>query len=173
MIDCLKPIANKCLAFVEGNHEYRVIRETAFSPTQMIAEACGYPERFRESMAFISCRFGHGEKNLKGYQRPTYNIACLHGSAKSRMDKLGYAIETDVLCTGHTHEPYTHPKMRYKVDNCNKRVLPSNFYHISVSSWMDWGGYGMRASYIPQPTVIEEIHLKGMSKGISILTKNV
>lgn len=170
MTEMLTPLRDRILCAVEGNHECRVLRDTAYSPTLQMLMKLDLEERYRESMAFVSCRFGRELRNRNGKARPSYNLVALHGAAKTRNASLGYAIEgADVLITGHTHDPFVHAKQRAKIDNANGRVVFSDFYHISTSSWLTWGGYGMRNAYMPQPSCKpQKIHLSGNKKEMSI-----
>lgn len=175
MTEILKPIKDKVIAAVGGNHERRN-KDTDDFPVYDIMCRLGIENRYRENIAFVKLQFGEHD-HTAGVRRPTYVLAITHGNgggaltsgAVLRGERTGYALEgVDMLLFGHTHKPWTSVPARIVVDAQNNRVSVKPFRVLNVTSWLEYSTYAMRKMLLPTSHNVQKITLKGNHKEIIV-----
>lgn len=164
MIEYLKPLRDKILCMVGGNHERRTDKDTDSSPAYDIAAKLDLEDVYRENIAFLKLKFGtdtqHTERN------PAYMFAVTHGfgssiyttNAAMRAERFGMSIDgIDCLIAGHIHKPQQFPVGKYYVDLRNEKVSIVPFEVFICTSWMEGSGYSMQK--LLQPTVFKLRHM--------------
>lgn len=176
-IDLVKPIKDKCLCFVPGNHEYRSQRETDVELVRDIACLLLGEERgnelYRENEAFIKISFGKKTTNSKPC---TYLGWIIHGngggkyggSSINNLQIASMAIDgIDFAVMGHVHKGKMGNKYGKRVvDPQNNIVRQKDVLTVVSSSWSDFGGYGARKMMLPNVKGAIPIILDGRSKKI-------
>lgn len=167
LISELKPIANKILGAVGGNHERRSIRDADLDPLYDVMLAIGREDLYRQSICFMQVRLCYKFQGaLK--ERVQYSFAITHGagggqyigSSANRVQTYGAYIEgIDCLITGHTHKPLTFPVSKLVFDGGAKTVLQRQFTVVVASSFLDYGGYPIEKLLTPTAQVVSEIRL--------------
>lgn len=168
----LKPIKDKILCAVGGNHERRSIREVDIDPLYDVLAVLGIEHIYRPNIAFLSVSFTYdfqgGDK-----ARMTYSFAVTHGagggmyigSSANRVQTYGMAIEgIDAIITGHTHKPVTFPVGKLVFDTRANAVLQKQFTVVVASSFLDYGGYPVQKLLTPTASTLTEIYLAVNSK---------
>ena len=175
MVRQLTPLKERILASVPGNHEFRSVRETEYNPSYDIAVNLGVQHLWRENIAFVRVRIGNHK--YSGVQNPTYILTVTHGagggrktgSAVNRAEDFGYILDgSDALILGHTHRPFVTQPCKISIDARNGRVSQKPFKVISVTSWMEYGGYAARKMLNPVSHAPQIITLCGTKKDISV-----
>lgn len=148
MANILKPIRNKILCILPGNHERRSGKDADDDPMYDIAAKLDLEDRYREDMAFIRVALG---RNRNGNQKPySYTIAAMHGAGGgglpgagiNRADKFMQSMDgVDVFLHGHTHRPYCLRGSKLVVDVQNKRVTRRPTLTMCAGSWLGYVGY--------------------------------
>lgn len=165
MIEYLKPLRDKILCMVGGNHERRTDKETDSSPAYDIAVKLDLEDVYRENIAFLKLQFG--DSKASGENNPCYTFAVAHGygssiyttNAAMRAERFGMAIDgVDAIIAGHIHKPQDFPVGKYVVDKHNERVTTKPFEVYICTSWMENSGYGV--TKLMQPTVFSLSHLE-------------
>ena len=160
----LKPMKDRILAGVDGNHEYRSVHLSDNSPLEDVMCKLDVENVFRYNMAFIKISLGEKSKE----RQFTYTFVLAHGCSDSKSEKFQYAIDgMDVFITGHTHQPKITFPAKFVIDPYNNKVTKSGFTHITVPSFQYDGGYTIKNMYMPQDNSrVPYIILSGTNKYI-------
>jgi len=107
MIELLKPIADKILVMIAGNHPRRTYKQTGTDPERDIAAILGVP--YEPDAAMIKIRLGLDKKN-KPIPYIIYATCGSGGGGRkvsaglNNAEDMLYALEgTDIICIGHVH----------------------------------------------------------------------
>lgn len=169
MIDLLEPIADKIVAGVSGNHEYRTAKDACQDVTKDIFVALRIKDRYTPDAAFI--KISLGEKQNK--KPATYMIYLSHGAGGgltlgagvSRQDNYQLSIEgVDISVSGHTHKPTKTPSARLVFDSRNNNIVRSNTLIFVCTAWLTYGGYPERGQMRPTAFYPDTIRLDGTKK---------
>ena len=176
MINILKPVSERILVMVPGNHELRSQKEVDCNIVYDMACELGIENRYRENMAFVKIQLGKdGGHNIAGRDRPTYTLVCLHGSGGgmtgagvNRAEKFGNISGADALILGHTHKPYTTQPGQIVIDVRNNIVTVKPYKVISATSWLRYGDYAARKMMMPSTHCIQTLVLGGNKKSMTV-----
>ena len=177
MANILKPIADRILCIVPGNHEARSERDADDCPCLDIACMLDLSHLYRENIAFLHLQLGE-QTNRTGtrkasFQRHSYNLVVMHGSvggiytgsAVNKSENFGYIVDgMDALIVGHTHKPFTTQPGKILIDARNNQVSIKPFKVISMTSWLKYGGYAARGMMRPTTHCLQTITLRGNRK---------
>lgn len=148
MVDKLRPIKNKLLGSILGNHEYNSYKITALSPTYVICHDLKIPYLgFRSIIEVLA-------GDIK------YLVSVYHGRGSSRT--LGAKINTldnrrmyndaDIYMCGHTHNMGIYPVARYIYDPDLKKQVKKNELLVHTGSFLnDTANYANKEDYPPLP----------------------
>lgn len=177
MAKILEPVRDKILCSVTGNHERRSGKDADDDPAYDIMCKLDIEDRHRENMAFLKVQFGDRDKKngvtMKGEYRPSYVLVVTHGAGGGRLtsgavlqgERFGYAVDgMDALVVGHTHKPFTAASGKVVIDPRNNKVTIKPFRVISMTSWLEYGGYAMQKMLLPSPHVLHTMTLCGDHK---------
>ena len=185
IIDILRPIAHKCLAFVPGNHESRSSKEADCAIVLDIAMIlCGEDrgrELYRENEAVVKIQFGSATAGPMRNLRPLSYIGLItHGfgggampaTALNNMYKHAVSFaDVDFTISGHVHKGILSGKFaRRVIDVHNDMIKLKHFCVLVNGAWADYGGYAARKGYPPSAKGAGRIILHNGQKDISILT---
>ena len=171
MIEYLKPLRDKILCMVGGNHERRTDKDTDSSPAYDIAAKLDLEDLYRENIAFLKLQFGDIKAN--GARNPAYTFAVAHGfgssiyttNAAMRAERFGMAIDgIDCIIAGHIHKPQEFPVAKYVVDKQNEKVTIKPFEVFICTSWMENSGYGIQKLLQPVAFSLSHLELRGKKK---------
>lgn len=174
MAEMLEPLKDRILCCVSGNHERRN-KDVDDSPAYDIMCKLNCEHLFRENMAFVKLQFG--EIYGAGQQNPTYMLAVTHGAGGgaltggvvNRAERFAYTIDgCDILILGHSHKPFTTQPSKIYIDKRNEKVSFKPFKVLSVTSWMDYGGYAVQKMLSPTSIAPQVIRLSGRKKQIEV-----
>jgi hypothetical protein len=96
----------------------------------------------------------------KGEKTPiqSYTFAVTHGAGGgiytgatvNRNERFGNVIEgLDCLVVGHTHKGTVSKPSKIVIDRKNDKVGMSYYTVISMTSWLNYGGYAMKKMLLP------------------------
>ena len=171
MANILKPVAGKILCAVSGNHERRSGKDADDDPMYDILCKIDREDVYRENVCFLKLQFGDVEGS--GDRNPTYMLVVTHGAgggqltsgAVLRGERFAMAIDgMDALILGHTHKPYTTQPGKIFIDPRNNKVSVKPFKVISMTSWLNWGGYAAQKMLLPPSHCIHTLTLRGTKK---------
>jgi len=174
MAEMLRPIKDRILGMVTGNHERRN-KDVDNDPCYDIACKLDIEDVYRENVAFIRIRIGKPE--TAGDKNPTYVIVMTHGAGGgaltggviNRAERYGYVIDgADAIVLGHSHKPFVSQPAKIKIDCHNSKVSIKPFKVISMTSWLSWGGYAAQKMLSPTSYCPQVITLCGTQKEIRV-----
>ena len=153
MIEYLKPIKDRILCAVSGNHEHRTKKEVDGDITYDILCNLDLETLYREDLAFLKLACGIN----------SYAIALTHGcgggvltgSAVNKNERFSYTIEgLDCFITTHTH---THKgaiarPSRMIFDLSHSTVAQRTCTVVTAESWLNYGGYAALKMLFPAET---------------------
>ena len=157
MVEALKPIRDKILCIVPGNHERRSVKDADDEPLYDIACCLDLEEIYRPNIAFMAVQLG---EDLRGENRAreTYKFAVTHGAGGgiytgatvNRNERFGNLIEgIDILLVGHTHKGTLSRPSKLVFDVNRNTVYQKEYVVMSMVSWMSYGGYAAQKMLLP------------------------
>lgn len=171
MADMLKPLKDRIICCLPGNHEGRSGKDADDDPMYDIMCKLDLEDIYRENIAFIKLNLGKKEDSV------CYILTALHGTgggiwtgaAVNRNERFGYTIDgTDALLVGHTHKPYVAQPGKIYIDPHNNRVSIKPLKIIVATSWMEYGGYAARKQMLPASHALQRITLHSKKKLITV-----
>lgn len=173
--EMLKPLKDRILCMVSGNHERRSGKDADDDPSYDIACKLDIEHLYRENIAFLKIQMGEVQGN--GRQNPTYVLTVTHGAgggmltggAVNRNERFGYVLDgCDALIVGHTHKPFVTQPAKILIDSRNNVVNIRPFKIISSTSWLNWGGYAAQKMLAPTSHALQIVTLRGKKKEIKV-----
>ena len=159
MVEYLKPITDRILCVVGGNHEARTIRDSDQDLTRDICSKLNIEHLCRENIAFMAVSVGQRKT-----EKPvaTYTFAVVHGSFggvltggavnKNERFASGAIDGLDCFITGHVHKGFVTKPAKIVIDGRNGSVKIKHYLSISCVPWLAYGGYAARAMMLPAQT---------------------
>lgn len=170
MADMLRPIKEKIICAVRGNHCYRTTRETSIDIMEDICRELAIEDVYAQDMGFLKISLGRKIENSKP---ATYMFCVAHGagggqllgSGANKPDAFQMAVEgVDGIITGHTHKPMKVPSGRFVFDARNNVVKRENTLIFVCTSWLAPGGYPEQKLLKPVAFKPDTIVLSGERK---------
>lgn len=161
----LKPIADKILCGCSGNHESRSVKETDDNPLYDVFSKLNIEHLYRENGCVLIMRFGD-DHSQAGKTRPCYATLVTHGvgggmyvgSGGNKAERLGSVIDgLDCIIAGHVHKPGEFPVGKMLIDKRNNNIIQQQFRVVIATSWLKYGGYGLKGMFTPTAFLLHEI----------------
>ena len=177
MVEMLTPLRDRILCAVSGNHERRSGKDADDDPMYDIMCKLDLEELYRENIAFLRLRFGDNRKQ-HGSTNPTYIFCVTHGNgggmltggAVNRAERFGYVLDgVDALVLGHTHKPFITQPAKIHVDSNTNTISLKPFKVISMTSWLDYGGYAAQKMLNPASFAPQTVYVMGRKKEVKVL----
>jgi len=149
----LKPISNKILAVVIGNHSRRSVKLVDIDPIESLCEALQILPLYSPNEVYVKLTFG---KN--GRHKQMYGIYITHGSsggktlggALSNVEKLCMSVNADIYICGHAHKKVAGKNEHRYVDMIHEKITERERLFIISSHWAKYfGGYASRMCLTP------------------------
>ena len=180
MVDYLRPLRDRILCVVTGNHERRTYRDDDQDLTYDICSKLDIEHLYRENVAFMSVGIGH-KSATEERPRYAYTFAVTHGAGGgiytgatvNRNERWGNVVDgLDCLVVGHTHKGTVSKPSKIVIDARNGNITMKHYTVISCVSWLAYGGYAARGMMLPAAhSDPQRIHLKGTgANGKRIIT---
>ena len=156
MVEYLSPIKDKILCAVSGNHEARSVKDDDIDITYDIMTKLDIEHLYRPNMCFMKVSLGHRKNDNTPIQ--SYTFAVTHGAGGgiftgatvNRNERFGNVIEgLDCLIVGHTHKGTVTKPSKIVIDRKNNKVSMNHYTVISMTSWLNYGGYALRKMLLP------------------------
>lgn len=177
MVEYLKPIKDRILCVVSGNHERRTYRDDDQDLTYDICAKLDIEHLYRENIAYMKLMCGKRKNNGKDRYRATYAFAVTHGSgggiytgaSVNRNERFGNVIDgLDCFVTAHSHKGFVSKPAKIVMDLNNNFVRMKHYTVVSCVSWLNYGGYAARGMLLPtQVCDPQTIHLDHRDKKIT------
>lgn len=156
MVEYLKPLTDRILCVVSGNHEQRTMRDSDQDLTYDICSKLNIEHLYRENMAFMKVSLGKRNRDNKSLQ--SYVFCTTHGrgggiytgASVNSSERYGNLIEgLDCIVTGHVHKGFVSKPAKIVVDSVHNWVGLRPYTVISCVSWLAYGGYAAKAMLLP------------------------
>lgn len=162
--DRLKRIRDRIFLILDGNHELRLEKEGAYSPTYMLAEALGIEHRYSYGTGWLKiateadrkiCYTLHAKHGAGGGQMPGSELAMV---AKSQQQAFA-----DIYVAGHMHRgAFSAPGEIEIPDVRNDTVERRPYWFVAAPSLqVGWGSYadngGRRMMQTKQALIIPDM----------------
>lgn len=166
----LKPIKDRILCIVPGNHEERSTKDVDSHLMEDVAMTLGKENLYRGNGAFIKVCFG---KSTISGKRMAYTFCLIHGfgggakpgAAANRIEDFLYSMEgIDILIMGHVHKKLSGKPSRLVIDPRNNKITQKDMLWVIAAPWQDHGGYAFRMMLKPSPKGKTMIKLSGKVK---------
>ena len=142
LIDLLRPIGPQCLAYVLGNHEDAIDKETSSDIYLDVIEAIrATPDTdIRMGLSgWLLLKFRRTEKGgtqaYRFFLHHGWNGGDLMGSNALKLERLSESYEADVYVMGHTHKRIAFPTVVTGIDR-NGNITAETRYHINSGSFL-------------------------------------
>lgn len=179
MVEFLKPIKDRILCAVSGNHEARSIKDDDIDITYDIMAKLDIEELYRPNMCFMKVSLGHRKHDNTPIQSYTFGVThgagggIYTGATVNRNERFGNVIEgLDCLIVGHTHKGTVTKPSKIVIDRKNDKVSMSHYTVISMVSWLNFGGYAMQKmllpAYVADPQKLK-LHMNQHNKRIEVI----
>lgn len=161
--DLINRYRAKILGIVQGNHDYRVVKEIGFDPIMEVCRMLNVP--YSRSFMIIDLEFN--EKK--------YVIAMHHGIAGGRQKtasvRQGELFErfitfgVDLYVTGHTHKPAVVPFKHAAYDRNSGRICEQDGFLLTIPSMLQNELYGLQRMFEPSATLYPIVILRETEQG--------
>jgi len=135
IIELLKPIAPKCLAFLEGNHETTIHTFHDEDITRNLCEDLKVP--YGGYSCFVSLKFNRLEGTIRQYTIHAFHgagAAQTEGARIMRLMRLVNDIQADIYLMGHLHCVATYTPDRLQL--VNGRIKSRQLIAVMTGSWL-------------------------------------
>lgn len=177
MAEALKPIKDRILCCVSGNHERRSMKDADDDPTYDIMSKLDLEDVYRQNAAFMKLQLGQRHVN-DPRASATYTFAVTHGAGGgiytgatvNRNERWGNVIEgVDCVIVGHTHKGTVSKPSKIVFDPHNDRITMKEYVVISCVSWQRYAEYPLQKMLLPASTGVPQIlHLSDKEKNIEV-----
>lgn len=159
MVEYLRPIRERILCAVSGNHERRSLKDGDDDPTYDIMSKLDLEDVYRQNAGFMKVQVGkrtHGKAGERA--SATYCFAITHGAGGgiytgaivNRNERWGNVIDgVDCLVVGHTHKGTVTRPSKIVIDPQNNKVTMREYLVISCCSWQRYGEYALQKMLLP------------------------
>lgn len=170
-VDLFKPIADKIILLIDGNHEERITKSTSLEVGKIIASELGC--NYARNSALLFIRFGEEERH---HRAMCYSVYCRHGSGGGskvggKMNKLesnANIVDADVYIQGHTHTPAVFQQDFYRTSASNSSAHKVTHTFVNLGSSLNYGGYGERFGFVPSTKGHPIIRLNNWKKSVNV-----
>lgn len=176
-IKYLQPLAEagKILAYLDGNHEFRVSKDTDEYPGEYICQMLGIPSVYDPDGIFLFLSVGY-DRRAGSKNRNVYTAFALHGWTGSRriggkannLEDMAKSVQADIYIASHTHQKFVFPRRMVIPDARTKSLRYTKQVFVSAGSFLEWSGYSVRKGYNPASLGSPRIRLNGKKKDIHV-----
>lgn len=158
LVDLLKPIKDKCLFTIPGNHGQRTHRVAGLDPDRLIAKALGVPFHRYSVLASLMLRKLGPPNRVVAYFHHSRGGGSTQGGKINAASKLRLiAPNADATFAGHSHTTSRTPVTWY--DAGYKSLLRKTGYDYIIGSALTWKeSYAEEKTY--RPAAVEQIMVR-------------
>ena len=151
IVEWLRPISDRILCIVPGNHEERNSKDVDNDITKDIAYMLGIQDRYRENGAYINIQFGrdiHGRHlSYTGYIVHGIGGGKTAGAPANILEKLPLTCIADFYIIGHIHRKLAFKNTYFRPNALYERLEQHERAFVIASPWQDYGGYAQMKLY--------------------------
>jgi hypothetical protein len=179
LANILRPVADRVLAAVSGNHDDRQARDTGEDSVDALCCEIGIPY-YPEGEAFVGIDVGRWAHNTVRVQPVRYCGYITHGNAGGRLPgaKANALVamrsivhNADWYANGHGHTPLIIPEVAWRFSSHGGDVRAQQQVFISCGATLRRGGYPVRKSFPALSRVFPFITLHGGHKHMTAVAE--
>ena len=167
-----KPVKEKILFGIGGNHEARTWRNDGIDMTYLFFAQLGIEDLYSDTTAVLFLKTGQKAYGRHKDQKVPYSIYATHGNGGgrkmggkiNRLVDYGNVINTDIYLCGHTHSPAVVRQSFFDTDARWGSVVEMDKLFVNTAASLKYGGYGDTQGYTPgsrkYPQIILDTHFK-------------
>ena len=167
------PIKDKCLALLEGNHEWSILQHNERDVYSAFAEGLGAENVLLGPAGFLRLVF-----SCKGGRAFTVRFFLTHGWWAGRytsgtslpLEQMTGWIDVDVIASGHSHKQVAFPVAKFTCDRGNN-VTQKSTLCLGCGTYLWQTGYAKRKGYRPTQIGGMALTIRPYYHSISIETK--
>jgi len=165
----LKPIKDKIVGCIDGNHEARIERAVGDSPVRDLSFRLGI-EYFPSWCAYLYLSVGNYKDRKNDKHRPYTYTSFLHhmigggstpGGKINRLKKLKYMVLADIYFGAHVHIKATFKEKYLVPDIRTKKLVEVQQTFIATGSFMGYASYSIVGQYEKPATGAVRARLNG------------
>lgn len=172
-VELFKPIKDKILTIVTGNHEERISRAVGMDMSAEFAKRLELDDIYSPTASLLFVKFGRATKTCAPL---TYSFYVTHGRGGGRkiggklnsLAEYSNIIDVDCYIVGHTHLPAAFKQSSYRVTPQRAQATLHEQLFVNTSAALSYGGYGMRSGYTPAAKSRPIITLDGTKQHLSV-----
>ena len=153
-IRLLKPIADRIDGYVQGNHEYRIYKETGIDVSKIICDKLCVPYLYYSGVVTYSLN------------KRAYNINMFHGRAGGGVEnalrkckEMANKVNADIYLMGHCHHKAYTTRCFKQVDSRNATIVDTVQYFVLTGHALDY-----------DDSYADQANLEISNKGFPIIT---
>ena len=159
MLKILKPISDKIVMALTGNHEERIRIQSSFDITKLLSR----------ELDIYYAKEGSALMDFK-VKNQHYIVHAKHGSTGSgtpagKMNgclKMADNADADIFLQGHVHSLQHNVQMFRRYNLKNKMIDERERHFVLTGAFLDWdGSYGELKGYSPLKKGMPTLHLNG------------
>lgn len=174
-VEMFKPIANKILCVVPGNHEMRHYRTNGVDMTMLMCQQLGIEDRYSPTTALVFIRFGEMRDGNSHRRKAAYTMYVSHGNGGGRKEggkiqrlvDLSTIVDADIYLCGHTHLPAVLKDGFARPCMANSSITYGTRLYVNTSAKLNYGGYGDAGGFKPPCLDTPIIKLNGTRKEVN------
>lgn len=172
-VETLRPIKDKILGVVSGNHEFRSSKSTDINPLYLVCSELGIQNLYNDSLGIIKINLGQRHKNdgSRGVET-SYTILLHHGKGTSESaikkdhEFINQFEGVDCIVTGHTHNGRVAKFKKLVVNKYSNVVSEKDITCIVCNSFLKEAEYGLQNMLVGASNDIVYFDLKLKNKQI-------
>ena len=172
-VNLFKPIKDKIIGLINGNHENRLTDFIGYSPTISICDRLGV--KYLGDSAVIQVGVGVHKLGIKREEPALTYVIYMHhtsgggstlGGKINRTEKLSQVVvNADLFFGGHSHNIGVNLEDYYIVDTNSKTISQQTRYIVDCGGYLEYRGYVERGQMQPLPIGSPVVWLKGTRSG--------
>lgn len=175
-IELFRPIKDKILGCVSGNHERRSYKQDGIDLLYFMCSELGIVDKYSYSSCLLFIRFGSNSHYRK--RKMCYTLFMAHGDGQggrlvggkaNGLQRRGQIVDADIVVTGHTHTPFTFRSMTYAVDYPNSTVREKEQVFVNASATLKYEEYAELYGMTPSSVISPRIVLSGRSRSVVVM----
>ena len=176
VIELFKPIKDKILGVVSGNHERRTYKQDGIDLIYFMCAELGITERYSYSSELLFIRFGINPRDKR--RKMCYTLYMTHGDGQggrliggkaNGLQRRGRIVDADIVVTGHTHTPFTFREKMYVVNYQRSIVLEREQVFVNASATLDYEEYAELYGMPPSSKISPRVLLDGRKRLIIVM----
>jgi len=178
LAELLAPVADKIIAYGDGNHEAAFTKHYYTSISGRVLEAIGRPDAYTGWACLTRIVFDHRTRKrslpVRVFHSHGFQAGRLEGGKVNEVRRLLAYIEADVYCQGHSHSKWVVPQTRLETDVRFTRLVAHEVYTCHTGSFLktlqqDHVSYAECAGYPPTSTGVVKFVLRPEEDRVRII----